>query len=58
MNFDNLNGYLVKGSRGFLYGYAGIASYFLLLHTSPLVQVLVGLAAGVTAWDWYKNRQK
>ena len=56
MNFDNLNGYLVKGSKGFLYGYAAVASYFLLVHSEPLVQMLVGLAVGIQAWNWYKNR--
>jgi len=58
MDFSNLNHYLVKGSKGFLYGYAGVASYFLLVHSEPLVQALVGLAAGITAWNWYKSRQK
>jgi hypothetical protein len=56
MNFDNLNDYMVRGSKGFLYGYAGIASYFLLIYSTSVVQVLVGLAAGIQVWNWYKNR--
>jgi|2_EtaG_2_1085320.scaffolds.fasta_scaffold244473_2 hypothetical protein len=58
MNFDNLNTHLVKVSRGFLYGFGAIASYFLLIYSSSLVQVLVGAAAGITVWDWYKKHQK
>jgi hypothetical protein len=58
MNFNNLNSYLVRGSKGFLYGYGVMASYFLLIHSSSIVQLLLGVAVGVTGWDWYKNRQK
>ena len=53
---DKLNSYLLKLSKGFLYGFAGVASYFLLMYSSSTVQALVGLAAGIQAWNWYKNR--
>ena len=58
MNYSNLNHYLVKGSKGVLYGFAGVASYFLFLNSVPVVQAVVGLSAGLQAWNWYKNRQK
>ena len=53
---DKFNSYLLKLSKGFLYGFAGVASYFLLVYSSSTVQALVGLAVGIQAWNWYKNR--
>ncbi len=53
---DKFNSYLLKLSKGFLYGFAGVASYFLLMYSSSTVQALVGVAAGIQVWNWYKNR--
>ena len=55
---DKLNSYLIRGSRGFLYGFAAVASWFLLMYSSSTVQALVGVAVGIQAWNWYKNRYR
>ena len=58
MQLKNLNEYVAKGSKAVLYAYAGVATYFLLPHSIPVVQAVVGLSACVQIWNWYKNRQK
>jgi len=55
---NNFNDILLKGSRGFVFGYAIGGTLFLLINSLPIVQGLFGLALGIAGWDWYKKRTK